>query len=285
MPVPIIPPRRIGPEWAAKCRVCAAPLTRHQHYSDGLCANHRCREAALQADLAAHRNDAAARAGVADAKSIPIVVVPYHHDHGMVIPPDEQREAMRQHIVALASTDPSLAHPASPTSVEASAAANRPSAMASRTCGVCAGYCCRFGHAHKAFLDAATIDRVRAAQPGLAADQLADAYLALVPERHSEGSCLFHGERGCTLPTAMRADICNAYECGGLREARRVAEHERADAMYVVVRHAHAIRRGVFVDRKGDVTDPGGVPTARDLTAPADSIPSRSAPTAPAPRG
>jgi hypothetical protein len=32
---------------------------------------------------------------------------------------------------------------------------------------------------------------------------------------------IFHGKLGCTLDRSMRADVYNAYFCGGLRAYRR----------------------------------------------------------------
>jgi hypothetical protein len=41
-------------------------------------------------------------------------------------------------------------------------------------------------------------------------------YIERVPASGYEGSCIFHGNHGCTLDRSMRSDVCNAHFCGGL---------------------------------------------------------------------
>jgi hypothetical protein len=41
-------------------------------------------------------------------------------------------------------------------------------------------------------------------------------YVGRVPDLGYEGSCIFHGRRGCTLDRSLRSEVCNAYFCGGL---------------------------------------------------------------------
>ena len=31
-----------------------------------------------------------------------------------------------------------------------------------------------------------------------------------------DGSCVFHGEAGCTLDRSLRSDVCNSYFCSAL---------------------------------------------------------------------
>ena len=41
-------------------------------------------------------------------------------------------------------------------------------------------------------------------------------YIRRLPSAGYQGSCVFHGEQGCTLPRSLRSDVCNAYFCAGL---------------------------------------------------------------------
>ena len=54
------------------------------------------------------------------------------------------------------------------------------------------------------------------ANPNLSKHDLLRRYFGRVPDAAYRDSCIFHGKQGCTLDRSMRADVCNAYYCGGL---------------------------------------------------------------------
>lgn len=84
-------------------------------------------------------------------------------------------------------------------------------------CGLCAGFCCRGGGTH-AYLDERTMARVRAEHPDADAQAVLRLYTDAVAPEGFEGSCLFHGPHGCTLPPPLRSELCNSYYCNGLRD-------------------------------------------------------------------
>lgn len=84
-------------------------------------------------------------------------------------------------------------------------------------CAHCAGSCCMAGGTH-AFIDERTLARVCAERPGLGARAVLSAYVSAVAPQSYVGSCLFHGETGCTLDRGLRAELCNVYYCNGLRD-------------------------------------------------------------------
>lgn len=84
-------------------------------------------------------------------------------------------------------------------------------------CGHCGGSCCMAGGTH-AFIDDRTLARVRAERPGITARGLLSAYVSAVAPLAYRGSCLFHGPVGCTLDRPLRAELCNAYYCNGLKD-------------------------------------------------------------------
>jgi hypothetical protein len=114
-----------------------------------------------------------------------------------------------------ASDEGSLGDPpprtgAHPTAAEASAFA--------RACTACRGWCCRGGGTH-AFLDAASIRRIRA-EEDLDASELEGQYLSRLQPTHLEGGCLFQGQTGCRLPRTLRSDTCNDWLCEDLTATR-----------------------------------------------------------------
>ncbi len=82
-------------------------------------------------------------------------------------------------------------------------------------CSHCQGFCCRGGGEH-AYLDERTMARVRRDNPDLDAAGIIGLYMRSVASPAFEGSCLFHGPSGCTLPQTLRAELCNIYYCKGL---------------------------------------------------------------------
>ena len=76
--------------------------------------------------------------------------------------------------------------------------------------------------------------RVRRARPELNARKVLRLYLDRVPEAGYVGSCVFHGQKGCTLDRSMRSDICNDFYCGGLEAY--LTRGENTQPVVIVVR-------------------------------------------------
>jgi hypothetical protein len=60
--------------------------------------------------------------------------------------------------------------------------------------------------------------RVSRERPELDARGVLRLYADRVPAVGYDHSCLFHGERGCTLSRSLRSDVCNSYFCRGLED-------------------------------------------------------------------
>jgi hypothetical protein len=84
-------------------------------------------------------------------------------------------------------------------------------------CALCRGFCCKGGGEH-GYLDERVMARVRQARPELEARAVIRLYVERVPAVSYAGSCMFHGEKGCTLDRSLRSDVCNSYYCGGLAD-------------------------------------------------------------------
>jgi hypothetical protein len=123
--------------------------------------------------------------------------------------------------------------------------------LLAKICAVCQGFCCFYGATRHAFLDIETMRRFIDQHPGWSTNDVVAEYSRYLPVHHYETSCVYHTGTGCALPRDMRADICNSYECHGLKDARReYAESARLSAC-VVVRHDNCIVSCVFVDASG----------------------------------
>jgi hypothetical protein len=64
----------------------------------------------------------------------------------------------------------------------------------------------------------------------------------------------------------MRAELCNAYECRGLRDAAAVDPKGGRRRLFVVARQDNRIARAAFVDgtEQRAFPAPGSPPAARD---------------------
>jgi hypothetical protein len=94
-------------------------------------------------------------------------------------------------------------------------------------CATCQGHCCKGGGDH-AYVDERTMARVRRDNPELDARAVIRLFLARLAPLSYRASCLFHGAAGCTLGRGLRAELCNAYYCNGLKEfLQREAVPER----------------------------------------------------------
>jgi hypothetical protein len=95
-------------------------------------------------------------------------------------------------------------------------------------CATCQGHCCKGGGEH-AYIDERTMARVRRDHPDQDARAIIRSFMDRVAPLSYRGSCLFHGAGGCTLGRGLRAELCNAYYCNGLRDfLRRTREPDRA---------------------------------------------------------
>ncbi len=88
-----------------------------------------------------------------------------------------------------------------------------------KACSLCRGGCCGLGEEH-AFLKKETVLRYVSMFPDHKPEQIPDAYLAYLPEKSFEDSCVNHIETGCTLPRDMRSNVCNGYLCDPLVKIR-----------------------------------------------------------------
>jgi hypothetical protein len=91
------------------------------------------------------------------------------------------------------------------------------SARPGRLCGYCGGGCCTLGSDH-AYLSPPTLRRFMDAQPQLSIADVVAAYVERMPAAPRFASCINHTSIGCSLPRAMRSDICNNFACGALKQ-------------------------------------------------------------------
>ena len=143
-----------------------------------------------------------------------LVIVP-RNDRSLVPISPERIRRLRKHLAKLLRELPIMKEPACSASLQQPQLTGVAARVAHAACSLCKGWCCPNG-GDDAFLDDQTVARVRRERSGLDARTVIRLYSERVPALVYRDSCIFHGGSGCTLDRALRADICNAYFCGGL---------------------------------------------------------------------
>jgi hypothetical protein len=104
-------------------------------------------------------------------------------------------------------------------------------------CSLCNGGCCPAGNDH-AFVNVGTIRRYMDAHPEARPRHILEAYLARVPNRSCEGSCINHTTKGCNLPSEMRSDVCGRYLCQPLAALSRDLHRPESSGRAVAISRA-----------------------------------------------
>jgi hypothetical protein len=220
------------------CIVCGKAISAHSRRADetcggGLCVTERKSEAVRlkqEADITA-RHELARLNGVriAEERGLPPEAViglalPFQN-RPLVPPPPEKVEIMRTRITSMVAE--ALQTPEAVEHAKSHADVNPPWLAAG--CATCRGACCLAGGATWAFLEVATFQRILHEEPELVPEELVADYMAAIPAEHTQNSCLFQGERGCTLPRHRRANICNAFFCPPLQHGLTLVKKSVAE--------------------------------------------------------
>ena len=246
-----------GPD-AGACRYCGAPVL--GRVGPGVCAERDCqtrmnldqaragaataahdravREAGARARAAPMARAALAAAGVRKPESATQAIVPFT---GAPLAPHDpaRRQAFLDHL------DRILAEPADPPDPDRLAARTALEAPgpppASVACIACRGRCCMLGHATNGFLTAEMMALFRHRNPSATTAEARAAYADRLPDMAQDGGCVFQGDKGCTLPRDLRADVCNSYKCGPLSDlVAAIARAPDAPVLAIGLRADHA---------------------------------------------
>ena len=134
---------------------------------------------------------------------------------GLVPMEPERVRRLRKHLVQSLRAMRTMKRPAQSASPMRPEPEGFAGDVARAACTLCRGWCCKGGGDH-GYLDERVMVRVRQAQPELDARAVIRLYVGSVPAMNYAGSCVFHGEQGCTLDRSLRSDVCNSYFCTGL---------------------------------------------------------------------
>jgi hypothetical protein len=174
-----------------------------------------------------------------------VVTVPLF-DATLEPPPPARVRAFKKHLARSLRDLRSAKRPDRLVQKAAPEPAGLTAAVLSTGCATCRGHCCKGGGDH-AYIDERTMARVRRDRPDLDARGVIGLYLARLPPLAYNGSCLFHGPNGCGLERALRAELCNAYYCDGLKEFLRLSD--APDQVRIVATRNGVERRSAAMSR------------------------------------
>jgi hypothetical protein len=246
--------------------VCGGPITVHQKVRSGTCDKPECQREGIRRDLqkiqvaerrrrerfAAEFERVAREDKLERPEPLTVGVLPANvHDPEKT--PEDRVAVFREHLrglvtAALASEEADDAEPlAEPEGVEA------PPPLVVHGCAACSGHCCVQGREH-AFLDQGAVRRYVREHDERDAGRVEEAWLSRVAERSYEGSCVFHGPRGCVLPRRMRGRECNTFLCSKLMALEGEIDSDEAAAAWVTACDGDRGVRSIFLDlRSGEV--------------------------------
>ncbi|TVR45654.1 MAG: hypothetical protein EA425_17905 [Puniceicoccaceae bacterium] len=231
------------------CAVCGILLPTDRR-GRGLCSDFACTLAhtrretnriqqRLREQSLRLRREAGRSLGLKRPASYPLVTLPSTRARPAPLP-EERREAFRRHleqIIAAADLPPTPGEADDTLNCEPINVPPKLAPVLEQGCATCRGFCCLQGGTH-AFLKPASIRRYREHWPGVSAKAMVEDYLSHIPEKPLINSCVFHGEKGCTLPRQKRASICNLFYCGGLlRFLLDRPKHGRPRAFLIATEH------------------------------------------------
>jgi hypothetical protein len=253
--------RRRSPE-ARRCSYCS----RAALPSEETCADPRCRELRaenlearrasaerreeIERNLIRHEQELRAQPGTALPERVVLARLPAN-ERTIVPLPEERRAAFATNVAAAlrrALDDPDRPVPEAMLEAPATQAP-----LIGAACAACRGSCCTSGGEH-AFLYPDHFRRYLREHPERSPDELLADYLSRVPPAGYHDSCVYHEERGCALPRNLRANLCNSFLCGDLKDLLDASARRPLPILACCIRGSRSeiVRSGVL---GGPVTD------------------------------
>lgn len=269
LPLPLAhvapPPSRAGRPRSAE-RLCAECGCAIDARALGRTCDHvRCQAKynSRASDIVRENHEARAaklRAACGGGDALPDVVGFLPANERVLLPiGDARRASLRAHLERVAREGQDDGHP---TPAEPDFLADP---LLGQACALCEGACCVHG-AERAYLDARTLARFFAERPEGTAEEAVELYLGHVGAEGYDDSCIYHGPRGCTLPRALRAEVCNSYLCPGIRTLAAHLRRDRTRALISAGPNRSVVRLAIIDEQAG----PTRLPLPSDVSSLSD---------------
>lgn len=277
-----------------RCHACGQPFLQNDEPDADFCGRRECltRRELARPDLVRLRRErdalwlavtrrrtapliaAATERAFGDAPSdVASGLVPFVDRPLVDLPPDHRRAFethLRQVIKDNFAKEPGPDDVTEPSKGRTSDAPE-PAALAA-ACAACRGDCCLPGAKSHAFISDGVISWFRGRRPDATPEDVAAHYLSHLPAQHVDGSCVYHGQRGCALPREDRSNICNRFLCWFRKELDATYSQRDGQGLVIVAvsqDHARDSAEGSALVRVCSVTEDGQISNHSDLALPA----------------
>ena len=181
-------------------------------------------------------------------ESDPVLVTVPNLNEVLEPPPKDRIRGLKRHLIQSLRDLRRAKRPERLIQTPAPEPAGFTARVISAGCATCLGHCCTGGGDH-AYIDERTMARVRRDHPDLDAGAVIRLFLSRIAEVSYRGSCLFHGPMGCTLGRGLRAHLCDAYFCNGLKDF--LTRAPEPDAVQILASRDGRERRSPVLRRAG----------------------------------
>ena len=204
----------------------------------------------LRMQTESYRAACGEQAGVPNAESYMLVIVPHHHETESALP-EARREEFRMHVTEVATIAYALRHDAPEDtsgrlwrswSIPVSDETN---AIAMQACISCRGSCCSNG-GNQAYLTKDTMRAYFANHPDHGVDDAVATYMSHVGTHTFTSRCVYQREHGCSLTRDLRSTTCNNFFCDGLRNFFHETDKNTSGSAFVVATDQDILERGIF---------------------------------------
>lgn len=125
--------------------------------------------------------------------------------------------------------------------------------MLGSMCALCNGKCCNEGGTRNAFVQRSTLRGVIENLDEISKENIVEIYMQHIPKESTDGSCLFHTDRGCCLSSELRENICGEFFCLNLIGFIDSYQKKSAPKHIVVVSaHESEVRRVSVFEPEGE---------------------------------
>jgi hypothetical protein len=255
------------------CAICQRGLTVHQEARGVVCDDPECRRksavaldvrrrqekaAAVKEAALKYRGEISLRLGVGDPVSLRLAIIPYYHQPVVKLS-RQRRGEFRAHLaVVLQQAFAGKFDVAAVADLEAElwhhAQAESEAPVVGAACAVCTGFCCR-GGGTRAYLDLGAVRSFMARHPGMRLREVLRAYLGKLPDATHQGSCVYHGPRGCGLPREMRSSVCNTFYCDGVKGLRNEIAAEGPKSVLLLAADEGEFLKSAVIEPDGKTAD------------------------------
>ncbi len=274
----------------ALCDICSTPLSVHERATGSTCAKPVCQQTRVRREAAAtvarceqHKRDAQRlleRDMPASAAAVRFIAIVPSSDRPITVLPARRTSMFRHRLMQVITRAAERRWGSAEAHEEEDGYPQTPPALSpedanlmASACGTCRGHCCQQGGEH-AFIHPHTILTYWEKHPDHRPVQVLEAYLSHLPQRSVHDSCMYHGDKGCTLPPDMTSHICKRFICRGAAELLNVAKEVSPVAIAAtrgdrVTRVAPAENQRSAPDRQSpSPASPAGAQTAESHPAP-----------------